>query len=222
MNILLLAFLLVAVVAAISFYRNGMDVKKSWEALVALVDEEAGKLVNEASRASNVVKRLRDFFRTRSTELQPVDVSMLVDEVIRSQSTHARAMHVALEGRCDAQLPRVWLDRVQIEVVLRNLVSNAMDAAAQDGAQPAAVSVEGRLRDGHLVVAVRDSGPGISAAMLPHLFESRPSSKPGGMGIGLAICRTIIEAHGGRLWAEVGAGGRFFFSIPLITASPHE
>ncbi|CAG1013363.1 two-component system, LuxR family, sensor histidine kinase DctS [Burkholderiaceae bacterium] len=202
--------------------QRGEGEHRGVDAIADPLADVTGKLVNEASRASNVVKRLRDFFRTRSTELQPVDVPMLIEEVIRSQSTQARALHVVLEGRCDEQLPRVWLDQVQIEVVLRNLVSNAMDAVAQHGAQPASVSVEARLRDGHLVVAVRDSGPGISAAMLPHLFESRPSTKPGGMGIGLAICRTIIEAHGGRLWAEVGAGGRFFFSIPSSTASPHE
>jgi signal transduction histidine kinase len=195
---------------------------KDSSSLADPLDEVAAKLVAEASRASNVVKRLRDFFRTRSTELQPVDICTLVEDVVRSQSLRAKAMNMALEWRCEAAMPKVWLDRVQIEVVLRNLVSNAMDAAAQGGSPPHRVSVDASLRSGDLVVSVHDSGAGISAAMLPHLFESRASSKPGGMGIGLAICRNVVEAHGGRLWAEVGAGGRFFFSIPLITASPHE
>lgn len=185
------------------------------------LDEVTAKLVAEASRASNVVKRLRDFFRTRSTELQPVDICTLVEDVVRSQSLHAKAMNMTLEWRCDEAMPKVWLDRVQIEVVLRNLVSNAMDAA-QGGAPPHSVGIDASLRSGELVVSVRDSGAGITPAMLPQLFESRASSKPGGMGIGLAICRNVVEAHGGRLWAEVGAGGRFFFSIPLVAASPHE
>jgi two-component system sensor kinase FixL len=192
------------------------------QALSAPLADVTAKLVHEAGRAGDVVKRLRDFFRTRSTELQPTDVATLIAQVMHSQSVRAGAMKVDLDWHCDPTLPRVLLDRVQIEVVLRNLVANALDAAGQDAAHAARVSVDGRLRDDQLVIAVRDSGPGVPTAALPQLFDSRPSSKPGGMGIGLGISRTIVEAHGGRLWAEPGPGGKFFFSIPLATAGSHE
>lgn len=191
------------------------------QALSAPLADVTAKLVNEAGRASDVVKRLRDFFRTRSTELQPTDVGALIGEVMQSQSARAAAMKVDLAWHADPSLPQVLLDRVQIEVVLRNLVANALDAAGQDAAGAARVGVDARLRDEQLVVAVTDSGPGVPGASLPQLFDTRlPSSKPGGMGIGLGISRSIVEAHGGRLWAEPGPGGQFFFSIP--TAGPHE
>lgn len=185
------------------------------QGLAAPLADVTAKLVLEAGRAGDVVKRLRDFFRTRSTELQPTDVAALIDEVIDSQTARAAAMRIELAADCDAALPQVLLDRVQIEVVLRNLVANALDAAGHEAAGAARVGVAARLRDEQLVIAVHDSGPGVPGASLPQLFESRPSSKPGGMGIGLGISRTIVEAHGGRLWAEPGPGGKFFFSIPL-------
>jgi len=192
-------------------------------ALSAPLADVTAKLVHEAGRASDVVKRLRDFFRTRSTELQATDVAALIGDVIRSQSARAAAMKVDLAWLCDPALPAVLLDRVQIEVVLRNLVANALDAAGQDTAGAARVAVDARVRDDQLVIAVTDSGPGVPAAGLPQLFDTRVvSSKPGGMGIGLGISRTIVEAHGGRLWAEPGPGGKFFFSIPLATAGGHE
>lgn len=193
------------------------------QALSAPLADVTAKLVHEAGRAGDVVKRLRDFFRNRSTELQPTDVAELIGEVMRSQSARAAAMKAELAWQCDPALPRVLLDRVQIEVVLRNLVANALDAAGQAADGAASVVVDARVRDEQLVIAVRDSGPGVPAARLPQLFDSRaPSSKPGGMGIGLGISRTIVEAHGGRLWAAPGPGGQFFFSIPLATAGGHE
>jgi two-component system, LuxR family, sensor kinase FixL len=133
---------------------------------------------------------------------------------------------VTLQADCPPALPPVWIDAVQIAVVLRNLVSNAIEAAAPPPStrfpiQPAArVMVQAEAQGRQLVVRVQDSGPGIAADELGELFESRAgsraSSKPGGMGIGLVISRSIIEAHEGRLWAEAGPGGKFSFSIPLL------
>ena len=108
-----------------------------------------------------------------------------------------------------------WIDRVQIEVVVRNLVVNAVDAAA-DGSR-GAPGVEVRLSHSEkaVLLEVNDTGRGISPEELPGLFDSRPSSKPGGMGIGLFISRAIVESHDGRLWADAGTAGRFRLSLPL-------
>ncbi|MEW6706595.1 MAG: MASE1 domain-containing protein [Pseudomonadota bacterium] len=173
------------------------------------------KLVGEVNRAGEVVKRLRDFFRQRGTELHLTPMAPLVDAVLQSQAVRARSAGVALQAQCDPALPPVWMDRVQIEVVLRNLVSNALDAASQRPDPHPFVRVDATLEAGRVLVAVRDSGAGVSAEELPQVFESRRSSKPGGMGIGLKISRSIIEAHEGRLWAEPGPGGHFFFTLPL-------
>jgi two-component system, LuxR family, sensor kinase FixL len=196
--------------------------------------EVTDKLVAEVNRAGAVMKRLRDFFRERGTELQPVALQTVIDEVVQSQAAHADAAGVTLQADCPPELPPVWIDAVQIAVVLRNLVSNAIEAAApapaarfplqpagRFPAQPAArVIVQAEAQGRQLVVRVQDSGPGIAADELGELFESRAgsraSAKPGGMGIGLVISRSIIEAHEGRLWAEAGPGGKFSFSIPLL------
>jgi two-component system sensor kinase FixL len=174
------------------------------------------KLVAEVARAGAVMKRLREFFRHRSTELQPVALQAVIDEVVQAQAAHADAAGVTLRIDCPPGLPPVWIDAVQIGVVLRNLVSNAIEAAAAATGPASLVSVQAEAQGRQLVVKVHDSGPGIAADELGELFESRPSAKPGGMGIGLVISRSIIEAHQGRLWAEAGPGGKFSFSIPLL------
>jgi len=174
------------------------------------------KLVDEAQRASEVVKRLRDFFRSGSTQLQLVEVPQLVDEVMRSQLQRAQAAGVAVEWSCETGLPPISMDRVEIAVVLRNLVANAIDAASQ-GVAPGRVNLDVGLDHGRLLVSVRDTGAGVPAALTPRLFEPTPSTKPGGMGVGLSISRAIVDAHGGRLTdAHLSA----FSSTASTRASP--
>jgi len=192
------------------------------QAIAAPFTDVTTKLVNEASRAGDVVKRLRDFFRSRRTDLQPTEVRPLIEEIMQSQSVRASTMGIRTEWACDSSLPPVWLDRVQIEVVLRNLVSNALDAATDAANPEASVRVQARIRAEQLVVSVQDTGDGVPVTQLHGLFDSRPSTKPGGMGIGLGISRSIIEAHGGRLWAEPGPGGKFYFSLPLSVSQGNE
>jgi two-component system, LuxR family, sensor kinase FixL len=197
--------------------RLGQDNEKLAQPLV----DVTGKLVQEASRAGEVVKRLRNFFRDRATDLQPTELPPLLDEVTRSQAARAQALQIRLDCFCDPLVPAVWLDRVQIAVVLRNLVANALEAASQASAQdaPASVAVRARLENNDVIVTVSDSGHGLDSDEVAWIFESRRSSKPGGMGVGLGISRSIVEAHGGRVWAEPGPGGKFCFSLPA--GSPH-
>ncbi|WP_395700621.1 MASE1 domain-containing protein [Aquabacterium sp.] len=185
----------------------------------SLADVSA-KLVAEVNRAGDVIKRLRDFFRHRGTALQAAQIETIVAQVLGSQALHAQTAGVGLHSEIEASLPAVWIDAVQIEVVLRNLVANAIDAAAAGpaGADEPQVVVGAAVRGRQLVVDVRDTGAGLALDELPQVFESRPSSKPGGMGIGLVISRSIVEAHEGRLWAEAGPGGKFYFSLPLTEA----
>lgn len=192
------------------------------ELALPLIDA-TDKLSREASRAAEVVKRLRNFFRDRTTELQLTAASTLLDGVMRTQTARAEAVRVRLEWRCANGLPTVWLDPVQIAVVLRNLVTNALDAAAARGdTGDAFVRVEVTLEGHEVVFAVLDSGPGLLPEQIPGAFESRQSTKAGGMGVGLGISRSIVEAHGGRMWAEPGPGGRFYFSLPISSPSSNE
>jgi len=180
--------------------------------------EVTDKLADEATRAGEVVNRLRKFFRDRSTELQPTDVSHLIADAVQSQGQRAEGLGVRLAAACDPALPPVWLDPVQIAVVLRNLLANAIDAAsAERDVAPAqrTVTIRAQQEDELVIVTVVDSARGLDSQEVSRVFESRRSDKPGGMGVGLAISRSIVEAHGGRLWAEAGPGGKFHFSLPV-------
>jgi signal transduction histidine kinase len=101
---------------------------------------------------------------------------------------------------------------------VRNLVANALDAASEElerSSPPAWVKLDAQQEGADMVIAVTDSARGLHGEEAALVFERRRSGKPGGMGVGLAISRSIVEAHGGRLWAEPGPGGRFFFALPL-------
>lgn len=187
--------------------------------------EVADKLASEATRAGEVVNRLRRFFRDRSTELRVTHVADLLVESVETQSRRAHELGVRL-SLADAQpVPPVWADRVQMAVVLRNLLANAIEAAS-DPQRPADAPrwVELRLQrqNDEVVVSVLDSGAGLSLEQAHEIFDAPKSSKPGGMGIGLAISRAIIEAHGGRLWAEAGVQGRICFTLPIGTGAAHD
>lgn len=176
--------------------------------------EVSGRMADDALRASEVVKRLRDFFRSGSTQLRPASVPALLKEAVEASQRRADALGVRIQCDVEDRLPDTLLDAVQIAVVLRNLLANALDAAS-GGEVPGQVRVSATRHKGSLLVEVQDSGPGVTTARLQSLFDSGPSDKPGGMGVGLSICRAIVEAHGGVLWAEAGPSGNFCFTLPL-------
>jgi two-component system sensor kinase FixL len=183
------------------------------------------KLAGEASRAGDIVNRLRRFFRERSTELQPSDLREVLAEAAASQARRAEELRVRLQLAQLPELPLVWIDRVQIAVVLRNLLANALEAASDRrdaSAGPPLVVVSAGLHGDAVIVSILDSGPGLTAERARAVFDAAASSKPGGMGVGLSISRAIIEAHGGRLWGEPGVGGTFRFTLPTGTGEAHE
>jgi len=182
------------------------------------------KLAEEAHRAAEVVKRLRNFFRDQATALQPTLLRGLLEEAQRDQIARALGLQLRLSCSCAPPDATVWVDPVQVSVVLRNLIANAIDAAVEARARtgtPAWVALDARQAGAEMVVAVTDSAPGLQGEDTALVFERRRSEKPGGMGVGLAISRSIIEAHGGRIWAEPGPGGRFLFTLPLGSPPAH-
>jgi signal transduction histidine kinase len=191
----------------------------------ARLADVAQRMGGDAHRAAEVIKRLREFFRAGSTQLQPTDARELLAEAVDAHRRRAAASGIELVCQADGALPPdALLDRVQIAVVLRNLIANALDAASS-GAAPRRVVVRAAASRGAeaLRVDVLDSGPGLDATRLATLFEPGTSDKPGGMGVGLSICRAIVEAHGGRLWAEAGRSGHFGLELPLEPAArPHD
>lgn len=212
---------------AISTYAHASQVlaeRLDSETAAPLVDV-TGKLADEATRAGEVVKRLRNFFRDRATQLQLTPVRDLIEEAVRSQVARALALQVRITWSCRPEDATAWLDPVQIGVVLRNLVANALDAASEEarrGGASGAVAIDARQDGADMIVSVTDSAPGLRGEDTAAVFERRRSEKPGGMGVGLAISRSIVEAHGGMLWAEAGPGGRFLFTLPLGSPPAHE
>jgi signal transduction histidine kinase len=172
------------------------------------------RIAGEAQRAGEVVKRLRDFFKSGATSLQLVPPEATVREAVEAHFQFAESLGVTIASDCEPELPPIWVDPLQIAVVLRNLIANAIESASS-GLLDKRVWVRASLEREGLLVEVQDSGAGIDPTRLHSLFEALPSGKPGGLGVGLSICQAILEAHGGKLWAESGPGGRFFFLLPV-------
>jgi signal transduction histidine kinase len=183
-------------------------------AVAGQLAQVAQRVVSESQRAGEIVRRLRDFFASGATTLRRVPVAAMLNEALSAHSAFAERLGVALSAEIAPQLPPVWVDSIQIAVVLRNLVANAVESAAASSAGKHAV-IGARLERARVLVSVHDSGNGVETARLHSIFDALPSAKPGGLGVGLSICRAIVEAHGGALWAEPGPGGHFFFTLPI-------
>jgi len=173
------------------------------------------RMVRESGRAAEVVRRLRDFFRTGSTQLEHFRLQDLVDACL--QQFAERAAGTGVEIAC-GDIPAVSLhaDRLQIEVILRNLLANAFDAVATNPEDQRRVSVTAGLEGGNqLHIRIEDSGPGLAADVSNRVFEPFVSTKSSGLGLGLAISRSIAEAHGGSLVFEIGERGCFLLILPV-------
>lgn len=184
----------------------------------AMLKSAIGHMIVESGRAAEVVRRLRDFFRTGAMQLETMAIGVLVANISRQFAPQFHEQAVELTVSDHAPL-LVSADRLQIELVLRNLLANAYDAvqAMPRGQRRIALSVEA-LDGARLRVSVQDSGPGVSSRVAARLFEPFVSSKASGLGLGLVLSRAIVEAHGGKLWAEVGSCGLFRFMLPLAAA----
>jgi two-component system sensor kinase FixL len=173
------------------------------------------RMVAESSRAADVLRRLRDFFRTGSTRLELIRLTDLIDSAVRPFAAKARQFGVELAVE---PVPPCSLmaDGLQLEVVLRNLLSNALEAVQERTGENRWIRLSARIESaGRVCIQVEDGGEGISGAAAARLFEAFQSTKASGLGLGLAISRAIVDAHGGTLWAEVADHGLFKLVLPL-------
>jgi PAS domain S-box-containing protein len=180
------------------------------------VREALSCVVGDADRAGDIIDRIREQVKKAPPRKQPFDLNAAIDEVIVLARSVTLRNGVLVQTRLAEGLLSVLGDRVQVQQVLLNLVLNAAEAmgSVEEGARELVISTEDHLA-GALVV-VRDSGPGIGPAYLDRVFDAFYTTKPSGTGMGLAICRSIIDAHGGQLWAEANdpRGAAFHFTLP--------
>lgn len=172
-------------------------------------------MLDESTRAADVVRRLRDFFKTGATRLDTLEVSQLIASVIAPLQTEATSKQVQLSVRTDPDC-RLEGDRLQLEIVLRNLLSNAFESVASLPADRRWVRVVAGI-DGHqrIRVTIEDGGDGVREEFAERVFEAFHSTRSSGLGLGLAISRAIIQTHGGQLWAEPIGHGRFVLTLPM-------
>jgi PAS domain S-box-containing protein len=183
------------------------------------VREALDAIVKDGHRASEVIQRIRQLATKTSPQKARLDMNDVIRDVVPLIGTEMRSHEVSLRIDLAPALPPVLADRVQLQQVLINLVMNGIEAMA---------SIDGRSRelvirsqpgdDDHVVVAVQDAGVGIDAQKTDQLFSAFYTTKPDGMGMGLSISRSIIEAHGGRLWATPNPdhGATFHFALPKM------
>lgn len=175
----------------------------------------------QAEHASSVIRHLREFVRAREPRRSAHSVAAIIEKVLQLTELDVKQNLVCVAHSCNAQLPDVNVDDVMIEQVLLNLFRNAIGAMREIHPMHRRIKVHAALNlDEDVEVRVTDSGSGVSSDAEHRLFEPLFTTKPDGLGIGLAICRSILEYHGGRLWFERDAEGHTVFALTLPTISP--
>jgi C4-dicarboxylate-specific signal transduction histidine kinase len=182
-----------------------------------------GSIAEISLRAGDVVGRIRALVQKAAPHKDRVDLNAAVREVIELTRGEAVRNGVSVRAQLADGLPPIHGDRVQLQQVVLNLIINAVEAMSDssEGARDLLISTR-KADTGGVLVAVMDSGPGLASASPEGLFDAFYTTKPGGLGMGLSICRSIIDAHGGRLWASanVPRGAALQFTLPAHNPGP--
>jgi PAS domain S-box-containing protein len=178
----------------------------------------AALVIADGHRAGEIIGRIRALAKKAPPHKDWLDLNTTIRDVIALARSEVHRHGVAVETHLAAEVPRILGDRIQVQQVLLNLVMNAIEAMSEVGAGPRELWVSSeRVAATEVVIAVRDSGPGFDPQSLDRLFDAFYTTKPHGLGMGLAISRSIVAAHGGRLWASAndGRGATFQFTLPI-------
>lgn len=206
------------ITALVSYLRAAEILASPGESRDARLPETLGKAASEAIRASAVLRRLRDFYSTGQAARAPLSLAALCGSVTAAFQERLRRAGVQLACNVGADLPAIAADPTQLEIVLHNLVANAIDALAAADIAPKRIEVSARRQGDHVQLTVADCGPGVAADVAARVFEPFVTTKPGGMGLGLAISRSLLRAQGGELeyrQADGAGGARFVLRLPL-------
>jgi PAS domain S-box-containing protein len=186
------------------------------------VRQSLDAIIKDGNRAGDVIGRIRALIKKVPPRHDPLDINEAILEVIEVTRSELLRNGVSLQTELAKNLPLIRGDRIQLQQIVLNLIMNAIEAMsdASKGSRDLLISTAEDISNG-VLVTVRDSGPGLNPGSLERLFEPFYTTKPGGMGMGLSICRSIVEVHGGRIWAtaHVPQGASFHFSLPAHGAT---
>jgi C4-dicarboxylate-specific signal transduction histidine kinase len=206
---------------------NGAACLRSLERQPPLLDtarEAAACIVADGHRAGDVIARVRALFNKELPQQQLIQLNDVIDGVLELSRGAIERQGVVVHTELAAPAPFVMADPVQLQQVLVNLVNNALEAMAGQSEGRGLLTVRSEIDRCSVAVTVEDTGSGLDPGQVSHIFDSFYTTKPGGVGIGLAVSRSIVEAHGGSMWAapRVGGGARVGFSLPLAPTRRHD
>ncbi len=177
------------------------------------------RIISDGKRAADIVSRIRDFSKKAPARKGQLKINEAILEIVRLTRAAMSEHGVLVKMQLSEGLPNILGDRVQLQQVMLNLIMNAIEAMSEvrEGSRELLISTTSEVESGGVLVAVSDSGPGLPPTNLARIFEAFYTTKPRGLGMGLSICRSIVEAHGGRLWATPNQprGAVFCMTLPI-------
>jgi len=209
--------------SAITNYLKGSQrlLAGSSDEMSSSIRDAIDKSAEQALRAGQIIRRLRDFVARGESERQVESAAKIIEEASALALVGAKSYDIRTQFHFNRDGDLVLADKVQIQQVLLNLIRNAIEAMSSAAVRNLTISTGGR-DDGMMTISVSDTGSGIAPDFAGHLFQPFMTTKREGMGVGLSICRTIVEAHGGRIWAEPNPGGGTVFRFTLRSVTKEE
>ena len=204
--------------AIANFARGCIRRLRTGEVVPAELIEPLEEVCEQAERAGEIMRHVRDFVRKSEPRMTAVDINQVVRSVVKFTEHEARQHETVVTLQLAPQQPRVWADSIMIEQVVCNLVRNAVEAMAETRSQRREILIRTVPHDGDIVeIEVVDTGPGIDETVIDNVFDQFFTTKTEGVGMGLSISRSIVESHGGSIRAESRAGGATFrFTLQAI------
>lgn len=188
---------------------------------VAEARESASRIVKDAMRASEIITRIGSLFKKGTPQRESIDINEIIEEMMALLHSEAGRFSISIKSELAQGLPTILADRVQLQQVVMNLMLNGIDAMEETRGNRELI-VKSQMEDGQLQICISDSGGGIPPEQMDRIFAAFFTTKPQGIGMGLAISRSIIESHSGRLWAtnnNSGPGASFHFTLPVAAAA---
>jgi signal transduction histidine kinase len=186
------------------------------------VRDALSSITNDGRRAAKIIENVRALARKSRPQLAKVDINSTIEEILMLTRTESAHHNIVVHTDLSREARTVFGDRIQLQQVVLNLIVNGIEAMNAVTDRHKVLTISSKRSDGGILVAIKDTGPGIDPAVADRIFESLFTTKTNGMGMGLSICRSIIEAHGGRLWASSNKphGAVFQFTLPIADGEP--